>query len=202
MHRSVALKMLASMALAAVTTAPALAGNNDFETGELSYWTVNTPFSGATDSYGYAPISGLYFAYIDSGLGMNVYSTLSQSFALNTGQTISGYAGFRTNDYLPYNDDAYLAINGTSLLAWSVASVGDGGSSGWTHFSFTAPTSGNYLLELGVANRVDNNVSSTAVLDGVRIDGVPEPASWAMMVGGFGLVGGLLRTRSRRPRLA
>jgi len=27
--------------------------------------------------------------------------------------------------------------------------------------------------------------------------GVPEPASWAMMVGGFGLVGGALRSRRK-----
>ena len=36
-------------------------------------------------------------------------------------------------------------------------------------------------------------------LDNVRIDGVPEPASWALMLSGFGLVGGILRSsRGRR----
>jgi hypothetical protein len=202
MHRSVALKMLASLAVTAVTAAPALAGNNGFETGELSDWTVNTPFSGVTDAYGFTPISGQYFAYIDSGLGMDVYSTLSQTFGVNRGDTIHGFAGFRTSDYLPFDDDGYLAINGTKLLTWSVASVGDHGISGWTPFSFTAPTDGNYTVELGVRNRGDNSFPSTAVLDGVYFAIAPEPASWAMMLGGFGLVGGLLRTRSRKPRLA
>ena len=32
--------------------------------------------------------------------------------------------------------------------------------------------------------------------------GVPEPATWAMMVGGFGLVGGTMRLRRRLPALA
>lgn len=32
-------------------------------------------------------------------------------------------------------------------------------------------------------------------------DAVPEPASWAMMVGGFGIVGGMLRARRRRGAL-
>jgi len=46
------------------------------------------------------------------------------------------------------------------------------------------------------------NASATAV-SGIRspvfhiAEAVPEPASWLMMVGGFGLVGGALRTRRR-----
>jgi hypothetical protein len=32
--------------------------------------------------------------------------------------------------------------------------------------------------------------------------GVPEPASWAMMVGGFGLVGGAMRRRIGKVRFA
>ena len=38
-------------------------------------------------------------------------------------------------------------------------------------------------------------------LDNVRISAVPEPASWAMMVGGFTLLGGVMR-RSRRQAVA
>lgn len=46
--------------------------------------------------------------------------------------------------------------------------------------------------------------SSAASAIGVRIDGnrfvakVPEPASWTMMIAGFGAVGGLLRNRRRK----
>lgn len=40
-----------------------------------------------------------------------------------------------------------------------------------------------------------NNVTVTAVNSAV-----PEPASWAMMIGGFGFVGGALRHRKRRER--
>jgi PEP-CTERM motif len=31
---------------------------------------------------------------------------------------------------------------------------------------------------------------------------VPEPATWAMMIGGFGMIGGALRYRRRRTRVA
>jgi hypothetical protein len=31
---------------------------------------------------------------------------------------------------------------------------------------------------------------------------IPEPATWAMMLGGFALAGGALRGRARKPALA
>lgn len=36
----------------------------------------------------------------------------------------------------------------------------------------------------------------------VRVPAVPEPASWAMMIGGFGLIGGTLRHRTRKASFA
>ena len=49
-----------------------------------------------------------------------------------------------------------------------------------------------------------SNPSSDAPAIGVRIAGnrlaagVPEPASWTLMIAGFGAIGGMLRTRRRR----
>lgn len=49
-----------------------------------------------------------------------------------------------------------------------------------------------------------NNPANAASAIGVRIDGnrfvatVPEPASWTMMIAGFGAIGGMLRTRRRK----
>lgn len=36
------------------------------------------------------------------------------------------------------------------------------------------------------------------VIDNLSISAVPEPATWAMMIGGFGLVGGAMRRRAAR----
>ncbi len=203
MRKRSAFKILAPMMISALTAVPALAGNGDFETGDLSDWSANTPFSSVTNNYGgYTAQHGDYFAYVDAGLGMDAFSTLSQTFTLQAGQTLTGFAGFKANDYLPFDDSAYLAINGSHLLDWNVGSVGDYGSSGWTSFSFTAATAGDYTLELGVANHGDNSFPSTAVLDNVSLSAVPEPASWAMMLGGFGMVGGAMRARSRALRFA
>jgi hypothetical protein len=46
------------------------------------------------------------------------------------------------------------------------------------------------------------NVGLIEIVDNVVIAAVPEPASWAMMIAGFGLVGGALRRRETRVALA
>ena len=138
----------------------------------------------------------MIFGAVQAGLGMDIFTTLSRSFSLKAGGTISGYAGFLANDYLPYNDSAYLKVNDTNLLYWDVAAVGNYGQSGWAFFNFVAPTDGIYTLQLGVANHGDNGLDSQAVIDAIQATGtVPEAASWAMMVLGFGLAGATLRTR-------
>ena len=207
--RFVSWMKLAALAAPIALAAPALAGptNLGFESDTLAGWTSNggeafvtgTISNSGGGSFDTAA-EGYLFGGTTAGLGEGVYSTLSQSFTLKAGGTITGYAGFLSNDYTPYNDDAYVAVNGISLLTWDVAGVGDYGASGWIPFSFTAITAGVYTLELGVANRVDNKQSSQAVIDGVQVSGavVPEPASWALMVLGFGAAGTALRSRRRQ----
>ena len=44
---------------------------------------------------------------------------------------------------------------------------------------------------------VPNGTSGGIFLDAVSVTAVPEPAAWAMMIGGFGLIGGAMRRRRR-----
>ncbi len=71
----------------------------------------------------------------------------------------------------------------------------------WTLLTLTAaaPSSGSVRVQIETAFTYSagpglDNVSLTAT------GGVPEPASWALMIAGFGLVGGALR--QRRPAVA
>ena len=61
-----------------------------------------------------------------------------------------------------------------------------------TNFSGPAWASGTLELFYWDSNSFDNSGRIT-----VRVGDVPEPASWAMMLGGFGLIGGALRSRRR-----
>jgi hypothetical protein len=207
--RFVSWMKFAAAAAPIAVAAPALAGptNLGFESDTLAGWmsnggdafvtgTISNSGGGSFD----AAAEGDLFGGTTAGLSEGVYSTLSQSFTLRAGGTITGYAGFLSNDYTPYNDDAYVSVNDIKLLTWDVAGVGDYGASGWIPFTFTATAAGVYTLKLAVANRLDNNQSSQAVIDGVQVSGavVPEPASWALMVLGFGFAGTALRSRRRQ----
>lgn len=182
-------------------TAQAGVSNAGFETG-TSGW-VSYGSSGATDSYfGFTPKYGSSFGYVTAGAGLNVYSTLAQTFTLLAGESIAGYVGFKADDYLPYDDKAILTISDgetiTSLWSATVASVGDFGSTGWKRFSFTAAQGGVFTLSLGVKNVQDNVQNSVAFLDAPQ--SVPGPIAGAGIPALLGLMG--LRLWRRKQAVA
>ena len=205
----------ALLCLSAPATAFA-ATNLGFETGDVSGWSGGgTGSFGAIDGLGpFAPFEGAFFGFVEGG-DQDVYTTLSQTFSLLAGDTISGEVGFRANDVFEdggtiFNDDGYLTVGGLTLFTRDVLAVGDFGDSGWVHFSFVAPTAGSFVLEIGAANRGDGGFASAIVLDNVSITpgatpptgGIPEPSTWTMMLLGFGLAGAIVRRERRTRRTA
>ncbi|WP_419809613.1 PEPxxWA-CTERM sorting domain-containing protein [Sphingomonas sp.] len=67
--------------------------------------------------------------------------------------------------------------------------------------TFTAQTSSSFRLVAGQSYTIGfvgdyNGTDSTSFIDGISLAGaVPEPATWALMIVGFGAVGGSLRRR-------
>lgn len=62
----------------------------------------------------------------------------------------------------------------------------------------------NFRLPAGLQNIVINgSAGANGVYNGVlALGGVPEPGTWALMIAGFGLVGGAMRRRKQLPALA
>lgn len=75
------------------------------------------------------------------------------------------------------------------------------GYTGWIGSSFTLSAVGSYQLRFGVSNFNDAAFQSGLAFAGVTVNNVPvtgavpEPATWAMMIAGFGLAGTALRRR-------
>jgi hypothetical protein len=113
---------------------------------------------------------------------LNFTNTLSGVYSV-TLDTSSASVNF-TSAYLWDGTNSYalsLLYSFGSLEAWGLAD--------------TTLAAGNYTLY------INGNNSRTGSLGGtVTIQAVPEPATWAMMILGFGAVGFVLR-RKRKPQL-
>lgn len=147
--------------------------------------------SGAGAWGGVAAAEGSYYGFIQ------VAGVLAQSFtATQTGMGLvtwldtnrAGYGGLQS-----YDVSIFDGVSSVSIGSYTSA-VG----------SFVARTSTAFALTSGTTYSLRftglTNTDSTAFIDAVVLSSVPEPASWALMIGGFGLVG--LAARRRRMGVA
>lgn len=158
--------------------------NGDFENG-LANWSLsrNSDFQGdpirvVTQFQNYSPTKGASFALLRSSLA-DTYNRISQTVNMKAGDRLAGSAFFKTQDYLPYDDDAYIRIVELDAVLFSsrVSAVGNYGGTPWTNFEFTIPTTGAFTIELAVRNAIDGAASSYLGVDNLRA--VPEPTSMA-----------------------
>ncbi|WP_174279710.1 PEPxxWA-CTERM sorting domain-containing protein [Sphingomonas bacterium] len=92
---------------------------------------------------------------------------------------------------------AYSGLNGTgSVLGTALGSITGGLNFGYTIIQLPNLV-GARSFTLQGANGLPNYDDITATLF-VAPAAVPEPATWAMMLGGFGLAGAVMRRRTRR----
>ena len=106
-------------------------------------------------------------------------------------------------------DSASVGGSGASVCTDFDCQVGISGG-GVAHFN-PAGYVGSGWLTISSTSSVDPHWDSTTQSGGFSYEtlgtvtyvlGVPEPASWAMLLAGFGLVGGVLRARPRRSVLS
>ena len=168
-------------ALALATAAPAMAQNliqnGDFSAG-LNNWSISNDCCFFTDGNGFR----------DGAVGD--YSYLSQTFADTAGSVLT-----LNYDFASDAGSQFVLFNGVEVPnSYS-------GPEGWTHYTFTLglATGSDTLTFRG---RNDPSYSALTNVNVTESAAVPEPASWALMLGGFGLVGGAMRSRKTKVAFA
>lgn len=128
--------------------------------------------------------------------------TLSQTLSLGVGVYTIGFSAYvPLNGYGNAFDASFTGdVAGTSLANFTV----DGSAPGqWQTFSGVANilTAGDYTTTFtfhsGAFPAGDVVIDRVYVVAGDVTGAVPEPASWAMMLAGFGMIGGALRSRRK-----
>ncbi|MEO5492471.1 MAG: PEPxxWA-CTERM sorting domain-containing protein [Sphingomonas sp.] len=190
--------MLILAATTALTFAPAAQAQNvivngGFESGAISPWFVDRNFGGTSpwsvttaDKH-----SGTYSA-IDIG---NI--ELRQNFA---GVATSSVAAASFWIKHPNLTTAPAFVSFFYSDSTNTGFTVNTSSADWEQFNILSNlAAGKTLTGFSIFGYVGGNGDPTTYLDDVQIvvrdNGVPEPATWMMMIMGFGMVGGALRQR-------
>ena len=173
---------------------PVGTGSNDIDpmSGEVTWWSpALNPNVIATGSATITlPYASNMFAPDSTGSDDSSFfetAILTGNFTLASASTVSFNLGS--------DDDSFIYVDGVLFGQ-------NPGIHATTTVDFTTPllAAGNHQLKVFYADRENVAAYLSLSLNSqvvVTAGSVPEPASWAMMLGGFGLVGGAMRSRRR-----
>lgn len=166
-------------------------------TGQL---TFHGPANGSANGYTDSPTGGNYIANDGAYIVAPLNQTLTGLRVGNTYTVAFDWAAAQQTGFAGPTTEQWVVSLGTESHATAVWSNPDHGFRPWSHetMTFTATAASEVLSFLAVGTPEGRPPFS--LLDGVSANGsVPEAATWAMMIGGLGLVGGALRLRRRSP---
>ena len=170
--------------------APSTSGYAYFATNASN---VNGTFLGVTDHTG----DGGYLLVLDPSGPAGAFFTETFAIAQNATYTLSFFAS-----QLNFGSSVVASVNGTTLGTFTPGS-------GWTEFTATFESGSASLATLRLDSGSGAIFFNDFAVDDVSFNGpaapagVPEPATWAFMILGFGTVGGaLLRRRAVAMALA
>jgi hypothetical protein len=219
----------ATLALGIIS--PAMAANNLITNGDFEdqvgftgsgYDYANNPTGWTTnaawDASAYNAVKGGVYGQPYSGLDSVRFGASTSSAPTTLSQTFSDVVGGQyTVSFYAYNGQ-YAGVSGSRPYNYLTASAGGqsitladnvGGTTGascgsdcYALGTFTFIGTGSDTLS--IAAKTDSNywqLDDVSVTGGSLPSGVPEPATWAMMIGGFGLTGVAMR-RGRRSGLS
>ncbi len=162
--------------------------NFSFESGSLSN-VAPLAVDALEAAAGVAP-----YALDVGGQDVKEGSLARQSFAVQAGSLLSVSWSFSSTEtgQLAALDHAFAVVNGQVFTLATSASPG----AGVYLFQHLFTQAGTATLALGVADTLDDLAPSTLSIYGVSLAApIPEPQTWALMLGGLALLSRRLRRR-------
>ena len=169
------------LAAGVIVSAPAQATSSVTIVDSSCSLSTGCLFTGNVAPNTIGDIQSAYNALPGANITLNYLGSTDDSFAgnglLNGNWSLAGF------------DVNYIAVKaGNQFMLYSLAQIGSSGS--WSTAGLLNPN-GNKHPQLGLSHLAFFGTPKAVT------GAVPEPASWAMMLGGFGLVGAALRNRRR-----
>ena len=170
----------------------AASASSQYVSAEVSAAGQNEGLAGASETYFFSVIGPQADVHLLINGGGYLYSTggdgsveVSENFSniASYGRTCTGGSVLCGN--FSYSQSGTIATNSvTSLHLGIFALVSNGSNGGWID------------PMISIDPRFDDpSLFRFAFSDGITNGGVPEPASWALMITGFGLAGAAMRRR-------
>ena len=214
--------LAASPASAAVVFTDGFEGDTPkLNANPLDKWTVTGQVDVVTDPNGFgititAPASGNIVDLDGSpgpgeitmkdSYGFNAGDLVSLSFVLGGSQRNNGNNNYFVKFIFAGIQDVADGV-GTGLLSGLPSggpfaptvtlngTIGSSAAFATSSYSFRAVNAGTIKLAFGTSS--GDNIGPLLDNVSLSVGAIPEPATWAMMIMGFGLIGGALRSRKR-----
>lgn len=169
------------------------------EYGRIYLWG---PGNGSNNGLTTSPAGGNFLAF-DSGTHVGAVTQTVGGLTRGNDYGVSFYyAAAQQYGYNGSTTEQFKVSLGSQSKTTPVLSIGNHGFSRWTHETLTFKATGSSEVLSFLASGTPTGVPPFALLDGVSLYVVPEPATWALLVlaGCLGLV--LARARRKSARTA
>lgn len=177
-----------------VTTASTVSGATIFVTGPGNFAGIGVLGSNALGSSFNGLVSDISHAPDYSGSTLRGFDLSFAAAVTHFGVNVFGWG-------LPWIDhrftlyDASNAVLGSYTFAASGLSVGDSSPNGFAGFISDGATISRVRVTASSLAQDFVAFDNITFVSAPTLSAVPEPAAWALMLGGFGLVGAAMRRR-------
>mgnify|MGYP001549736178 FL=1 len=164
----------------------------------ISGWTVatdTTAWIGPTNPFGLSANDGSFFLDLTNYQPGAPFAGMTQTIATTPGAIYALSFDLGGSTFWGRPDSITASAAGTSATFTTPTT---GTNNDWQHVSmqFMASSASTTVLLQGAAGRNYIGLDNASV-DFVSAPAVPEPGTWALMLAGFAVLGGVVRRRTR-----